>query len=236
MENENAEEQDQMKSLPLVSFYGKVVQRFDKTLALVKKNTLELGRLAYSLKQAHASSGKRMAGEGWKAFCESRGLNVDTVDKWILTYERTKGIKPPKETKEETEPEQQREQEQSAVKPPPDVGRFTTTGEYELNEADGSHIEVSKPAPAKTTGLPRTKAYNPATNFAKFLKDRYDLDNPVQWEEMLMDVGTAVKILGKGQSRAAHIEVSRDSDEVRVRMTLKRIKPQQQPTRQQETA
>jgi hypothetical protein len=73
------------------------IKLFDSLLAVHKTNRLELGRLARELKHAYLSKGKRVAGMGWSAFCEKRGLKCDTVDKWILAYERSVGLKPPAE-------------------------------------------------------------------------------------------------------------------------------------------
>jgi len=73
------------------------IKQFDSLLEVHKTNRLELGRLARELKQAYLSKGKRIAGVGWSAFCEKRGLKCDTVDKWILAYERSVGLKPPAE-------------------------------------------------------------------------------------------------------------------------------------------
>lgn len=74
-----------------------IIKQFDSLLAVYKTNRLELGRLARELKQAYLSKGKRIAGVGWLAFCEKRGLKYDTVDKWILAYERSIRLKPPAE-------------------------------------------------------------------------------------------------------------------------------------------
>jgi hypothetical protein len=73
------------------------IKQFDSLLEAHETNRLELGRLALELKQAHLSKGKRIAGMGWLAFCEKRNLKCDTVDKWILAYERSVGLKPPSE-------------------------------------------------------------------------------------------------------------------------------------------
>ncbi len=67
---------------------------FDKQLGVRKSNRFELGRIARELKQLYKEHGKARAGHGWRAFVASRGLNLATVDRWILDFERREGIKP----------------------------------------------------------------------------------------------------------------------------------------------
>src|ERR1700722_3951272 len=74
----------------------RLVAAFDNALENIKTSNAEAGKIARELKEQYVYKGKRVAGQGWKAFLESRTLNVDLVDSWILSYERREGIRPPR--------------------------------------------------------------------------------------------------------------------------------------------
>lgn len=65
-----------------------------------KQNRLDLGRIARELKPLYLTTGQRESGKGWEAFLEARGLEDRTVDRWILDYECSAGIRPPQSVRD----------------------------------------------------------------------------------------------------------------------------------------
>lgn len=57
---------------------------------------MEAGRIARELKPLYVKAGRS---GGWSGFVTSQGLVVRTVDGWILSYERSVGLRPPAEKK-----------------------------------------------------------------------------------------------------------------------------------------
>jgi hypothetical protein len=67
---------------------------FINQIPYVRGSILEAGRIARELKPLYVKAGRN---GGWSGFVTSQGLVVRTVDRWILDYERSVGIRPPAE-------------------------------------------------------------------------------------------------------------------------------------------
>jgi len=75
---------------------NELTSEFINQLPQVRGSILEAGRIAHELKPLYAKAGRY---GGWSAFVKSQGLVVRTVDGWILSYERSVGLRPPREKK-----------------------------------------------------------------------------------------------------------------------------------------
>ena len=75
---------------------NELTSEFINQLPYVRGSILEAGRIARELKPLYVKAGRN---GGWSGFVTSQGLVVRTVDGWILSYERSAGLRPPREKK-----------------------------------------------------------------------------------------------------------------------------------------